>query len=181
MCTTPPQKLTFPDRRRDRRFPVTDASGDTVARIATSWTGTSFSVEGKDGHLLCEASAGLLGLSSTWRAADSEGKPLLSLTRRLFSKAADVHLEGGGVYVLRGSAWKRDFVVTDERAQIVLSAVPRTPALSLRAHDYAVQQTSRVFQLDELIALVQIWRMAQKGDSSTTAANSAAWSAGISS
>jgi hypothetical protein len=152
-----------------------------VALISTSWTGASFSVDGKDGHLLCQASAGFFGLSPTWSATDSEGRPLLRLSRRLLASKADVRLERGGEYLVRGSAWKRDFVVTDDRGRAVLRAVPRTPAVSFHPHDYTVEPTGEVFRLDELIALVQIWRMVLKGDSSATAANSAAWSGGMSS
>jgi uncharacterized protein YxjI len=173
-----PTVLNFPDKRRHRRFPVAASSGETVASISTSWTGTSFSVDAKDGHRLCQASAGLWGLSPTWQATDSKGDPLLRLSRRLLANKADVRLARGGDYLVRGSVWKRDFVVTDYRDRVVVVAVPRTSAVSLHPNDYAVEQTSGAFQLDELVALVQIWRMVQKGDSNTTAANSATWSGG---
>jgi hypothetical protein len=181
MTSPQPQVLTFPDRKRHGRLPVVDASGETVAWISTSWTGASFSVQDKYGNFLCKASAGLFGLSSTWQATGSDGNPLLRLTRRFLGSKGDVHLERGGDFLVRGSAWRRDFVVTDERARPVLLAVPRTHALSLRPHDYAVEQTSGVFLLGEMISLVQIWRMARKSDSTTAAVTSATSSGGMSS
>jgi hypothetical protein len=39
MIHVAPSSLTFPDRRQGGRFPVTDATGTTVARISTRWTG----------------------------------------------------------------------------------------------------------------------------------------------
>jgi hypothetical protein len=68
---------------------------------------------------------------------------------------------------VRGSAWRRDFIVTDVDGAPVLTAVPRTSAVSFRQHDYAVVQTRPVFQLPEIVALVQIWRMVRKNDAAT--------------
>ena len=64
--------------------------------------------------------------------------------------------------VFRGSPWKRDFTVTDPAGPTVLNAVPQTGALSIHPHDYAVQQTGPVFDLAEMVAVVQIWRMVKK-------------------
>ena len=41
--------------------------------------------------------------------------------------------------------------------------------MSLCRTDYAVQQTGSVLQLPEVVAIVQIWRMAKKNESAAAA------------
>lgn len=118
---------------------------------------------------LCAASVGRRGLSSTWRAAGPDDRALLSVQQRWTGIRADVHLERGGAFVLRGSAWKRDFTVTYADGTTVVTAVPGASARLLRPYDYAVQQAVPVFTLAELVALVQSWRMARKRDSAHAA------------
>ena len=85
----------------------------------------------------------------------------------------------GGDFVVRGSAWRRDFTVTDATGTSVLTAAAQTSALSFRPHDYAVQQTGTVLRLPEIVAIVQIWRMIKKSDSAAAAgAATAAGAAG---
>jgi hypothetical protein len=178
MIHVAPSSLTFPDRRQGGRFPVTDATGTTVARISTRWTGTSFVASDANDRVLCEASTAWWGLSPTWRATGPDARAMLSLTTRLMRTSASVHLERGGDFVVRGSAWRRDFIVTDVDGAPVLTAVPRTSAVSFRQHDYAVVQTRPVFQLPEIVALVQIWRMVRKNDAATASGAAGAAAAG---
>jgi hypothetical protein len=168
-----PTALVFPDRRHRGRFPVRDDRGRLVAYIATSWTGTSFTATDADEHPVCAASQGWLGLSGRWRATGPDGEPLLEVSSGVLRPRAEVTLQRGGVFLLRGSAWRRDFIVTDPAGETVLGAVPRTPALSFRQHDYAVAQARPVFGLPEIVALVQIWRMVRKNEASAAAGSAA--------
>jgi hypothetical protein len=164
-----PAALTFPDHRSRGRFPVLDPAGNVSARISTSWTGAAFRVHHPTGRVLCEASAGFWGLSSTWRVTDPDGHRIMTMTIASMRRSAAVQLERGGDYVVRGTASKRDFVVADDAGTPVLRALPRTKTLSLRPHDYTVDQTRPVFALPEFVALVQIWRMNLKGESAAAA------------
>lgn len=164
-----PAALTFPDRKSHGRFPVLDSAGIVSASISTRWTGTAFRVHHPAGRVMCEASAGSWGLSRTWHVTDLEGHRIMTMTMALMRRSAAVHLERGGDYVVHATAWKRDFVVTDEAGAPVLRAVPRTTALSLRPHEYTVEQTRPVFVLPEFVALVQTWRMHRQGESAATA------------
>ncbi len=145
-----------------------------MASISARWTGTGFTVHDVAGQVLCEASAGAWGLSRTWRVTGSDGQLMMTMTKALLRKSAVVHLANGEDFVLRGSAWKRDFAVTDRAGRTVLQAVPRTGALALRPHDYRVEQTGQVLSLPEFVALVQIWRMNQNGEAASAAAGGAA-------
>lgn len=162
--------LVFPDRLRQRRFPVLDADGRVAAEIGASWTGLSFAAVDGAGQPLCAASAQALGLSGRWRATGPGGAALLSFTRSAWRSRAEVTLARGGVFVVRGSAWRRDFAVTDEASATVLAATPRTSALSLHPHDFAVQLRGGGYHLAEIVALIQIWRMVRKseGDAAVT-------------
>ena len=96
MIYVAPSSLTFPDRRQGGRFPVTDATGTTVARISTRRTGTSFVASDANDRVLCEASTAWWGLSPTWRATGPDARAMLSLTTRLMRTSASVHLERPG-------------------------------------------------------------------------------------
>ena len=182
MTDPEPRWLAFPDRRASGQFPVTDASGVVVARIQPSWTGTSFVAVDADGAAICAARVPWGGLSSTWRATGPDAGPLLSVTRRFLRSGATVRLERGGDLVVRGSAWRRDFTVTDASGASALTAAPRTSALSFRPHDYAIQQSGHVLRLPEIVAIVQIWRMIKKTESAAAAgAATAAGAAGAAS
>ncbi len=182
MTEAEPMWLAFPDRRASGRFPVTDQSGAVVARIHPSWTGTSFVAVDADRAVLCTARVPWGGLSSTWRATEPEAGSLLSVTSRFFRSEASVRLERGGDFVVRGSAWRRDFTVTDASGAVILTATPRTSALSFRPHDYALQQSGSVLRLPEVVAIVQIWRMTKKNESAAAAgAATAAGAAGAAS
>jgi hypothetical protein len=174
VTATPPSWLAFPDRRASGRFPVTDQAGAVVARIQPRWTGTGFVAVDADGAPLCAASVGWGGLSSTWRATGPDAAPLLSVTSRFLRSGASVRLERGGDLVVRGSAWRRDFTVTDDAGTPVLTAVPQTSALSFRPHDFVVQQTGTVLVLPEIVAIVQTWRMIKKNESAAAAGGVAA-------
>jgi uncharacterized protein YxjI len=158
--------LVFPDRRHRGTFPVRDGGGRLVARIATRWTGTAFTAADADGHPLCAASTGWFGLRGRWRATGPDGRPLLQVDRSLLRPRATLTLAAGARFAIHGSVWRRDFSITDAAGLPVLTAVPTTPALSLRPHDYAVAVVRPVLGLAEVVALVQIWRMAAKGDDS---------------
>jgi hypothetical protein len=174
MVEVTPMSLAFPDRRQSGGFPVTDATGAVVAHISPRWTGTAFAAEDANGSALCEATTGWWGLSGTWHATGPDGRAMLSVTTRFMRTSADVHLERGGDFVIRGSAWKRDFLVADVSGVPIVTAVPRTSAVSFRQHDYAVVQPRPVLQLPELVALVQIWRMVRKSDAAAAAGGVAA-------
>ena len=60
-------------------------------------------------------------------------------------------------------------MVTDAEGATVLSVTPRAPALSLRPYEFAVQPNARRFNLAEIVALVQIWRMVRKNDDAAAA------------
>jgi hypothetical protein len=112
-------------------------------------------------------------LSGTWRALRGHDEPIIAVHRHVFRTVADVDLpRDGTTYRIRGSAWRRNFVVLDNADSEVLTALPRTSAWSPRQHDYEVRQLRPVFQLVEMIALVQIWRMVKKAE--TAAAGSVA-------
>jgi hypothetical protein len=154
-----PQSFVFPDCRERGTFPVRNSRGRAVARITASWTGTRFTVSTPDGQPLCAATTGWLGLSGNWQATRDDDGPLLQVRATLLRSAATVTLARGGTLLVRGSAWRRDFIVTDGTDRVVLTAAPRTSALSIHPQDYAVTLLQPVLDLTELIALVQIWRM----------------------
>jgi hypothetical protein len=83
-----------------------------VAYISEKWTGTSFTATDASGDPLCAGSAGMGGLSRTWTATGSGGRPLLSVRTSWLGSKAAVTLERGGHYQLRGSAWRRDFAAS---------------------------------------------------------------------
>jgi len=165
----PPDILVFPDRKHQGRFPVRDADSRVVAEISTSWTGLSFSAVDGAGQPLCAGSVRALGLSGRWRATGPDRAELLSVTKSFWRSQAELRLARGGVSVLRGSAWRRDFAVTDADDATVLAATPRTSALSLRPYDFAVRQSQGGFSLPETVALVQIWRMVRKSEDAAAA------------
>ena len=162
-----PTSFAFPDRRERGTFPVWDGQGRAVAQITPSWTGTRFTVCTPDGQPLCGATAGWVGLSGTWQATRSDGGPLLQVRATVLRTAATVTLARGGTLLVSGSAWRRDFVVTDAAGQAVLTAAPRTSPVSFRPNDYTVTQLQPVLDLSEVIALVQIWRTIRTAQAST--------------
>lgn len=167
--TDPPAGLRFPDRRRHGAYDVTDADG-VVARIAVGWTGRRFTVTDAQGAPLCAARTSWWRLPTQWHATGPDGRPLLTARMRGITRtSAEVHLERGGRFVVRGSVWRRDFRVTDEHGRLVLTAAPRSSALSLGPHDYAVHQAPGTFRLPEVVALVQIWRTTVEEESATAA------------
>jgi hypothetical protein len=91
-------------------------------------------------------------------------RPLLSVRTSWAGSEAEVTLVRGGSYQLRGNAWRRDFAVTRSDGAIFVSGAPRTSALSFHPHDYVVRQAEGVFDLAELVAVVQIWRMVKKNE-----------------
>lgn len=52
----------------------------------------------------------------------------------------------GAAFTATDVAWKRDFTVSGADGTAVVTVVPQTSALSLRPHDYAVQQGRPVFR-----------------------------------
>jgi hypothetical protein len=167
-------QLVFPDRKQRGRFPVHDAAGALVALISTPWTGTSFTATDADLRPLCAGRAARWGLSGRWVATGPDGAPLFELRKSTWRSSAELTLTRGGAFAIRGSAWKRDFTITRTGStDPLVSAVPRTKALSLRPHDYAVQQLEPVLDLAELVAAVQIWRLVRKNDDATAGATAA--------
>lgn len=154
---TAPPVLAFPDRKENGAFPVRRPDGRTVAAIATRWTGSGFTATDTCGGLLCAGSAAWGGLSGTWTATGPGHAPLLEVKRGWTGRQAEVRMARGGRYRLRGSVWRRDFAVQRTGATIV-SAVPQSSALSFAPYAYAVRQHEPVFDLAELVAIVQIWR-----------------------
>jgi hypothetical protein len=74
---------------------------------------------------------------------------------------------------VRGSPWRRDFTVLGLDGRTVLSAAPRTSAVSPRQHDYAVHQPAPgTLSPAEVIAIVQVWRMMKRSDVAVLAATS---------
>lgn len=159
-----PAVLVFPDRKEDGRFPVRDADGKPAAHISVKWTGITFTATDVADRPLCEASVGRSGLSNRWTATGPDRRALLSVKKSWTGTSAEVALERGGTFVLRGSPWKRDFIVTNADSATVVSAVPQSAALSFHPHHYVVEQAEPVFNLVELVALVQIWRMVKKSE-----------------
>ena len=177
--TDPSAGLVFPDRKRHGAYDVTDSTG-VVARIAVSWTGNRFTATDAQGAPLCAAWTSWWRLPTRWEATGPHGSPLLTARMRGITKTrAEVHLHRGGRFLVQGSAWRRDFRVTDEHGEVVLTAAPRSSALSLRPHDYAVQQAPGTLQLPEVVALVQIWRMTTKEESATAAGGAVAGGAAV--
>lgn len=163
--------LVFPDRRIDGAFPVTDGHGNPIARVSAAWSGGRFTVTTIGGEPVCAGSTSRWWLSGRWQVSGADGTPLLAMTARPLRNAADVQLARGGDLTVRGSPWRRDFTVIDDRGRTVLSGVPRTPAVSSRQHDYAVHQpTPGALRLAEVIAIVQVWRMVKKSDTAVLAA-----------
>jgi hypothetical protein len=160
-----PAALVFPDRRLKGRFPVKDVDGAELAFISTPWTGSSFTVVDPYARPLCTGTARWGGLSGTWRSVGNDGEPILVVRRHVLRTAADIELPRDcTTYRIRGSAWRRNFAVLDSADREIARAVPRTSAISPRQHDYEVRQIRPVFRLDEMIALVQSWRMLMKAD-----------------
>ncbi|MGY1761434.1 hypothetical protein ACI79G_04280 [Geodermatophilus sp. SYSU D00779] len=148
---------------------MTDSNG-VVARITADWTGNRFTVTDAQGAPLCAARTSCWRLPTRWRATGPDGSLLLTARMRGITRtSAEVHLQRGGRFLVQGSAWRRDFRVTDEHGEVILTAAPRASAWSLRPHDYAVQQAPGTFQLEEVIALVHIWRTTMKEESATAA------------
>ena len=173
MSAAGPSVLAVPDRKESGRFPVRHRDGRPAAHVSVKWTGTAFTATDADDEPLCAAAVGWGGLSSTWKATGPDGRPLLSVKKSWAGTRADVTLARGGTFVLRGSAWRRDFTVTDAQGATVLSAVPQTSALSFHPFHYAVEQARPVFDLAEVVALVQIWRLVKKQESAVAAAGAA--------
>lgn len=171
---TTPQILAFPDRKEDGQFPVRGPDGQPVAHIAARWTGVSFTATDASGGPLCAGSVRRGGLSRKWTARGPGGRPLLRVTMGWTGSKAEVVLERGGSFQLRGSAWRRDFTVSRSDRAMVVSAVPRTAALSFHPNDYLVRQAEPVFDLAELVALVQIWRMLKRNASAAAAGSAGA-------
>ncbi len=177
--TDPSAGLVFPDRKRHGAYEVTDSNG-VVARIAVSWSGNRFTAIDAHGARLCAAWTSWWRLPTRWDATGPDGRPLLTARMRGITRtSAEVRLQRGGRFMVRGSAWRRDFRVTDEHGEVVLTAAPRSSALSLRPHDYAVQQTPGTLQLPEVVALVQIWRTTMKEESATAAGGAVAGGAAV--
>ena len=172
-----PNVLVFPDRRERGRYTVRDGQGRTVARIATTWTGTTFTASDADGQPLCAAAARWLGLSGTWHATGPDGQRLLRVHASSLRRKATVTLPRGETLIVQGSVRRRDFTATDSAGRTLLTAVPRTSAMSFHPHDYAISQPRPALGLPELVALVQIWRMIRKAESDATAASTAAMTA----
>ena len=165
--------LFFPDRRTDGAFPVTDAHGNPIARVSAAWSGGRFTVTGIDGSPLCAGGTSRWWRSGKWQVSDADGAPLLTVTAKPLRNTAVVQLARDGELTLRGSPWRRDFTVLGQDGRTVLSAAPRTSALSPRQHDYAVHQpTPGALRLAEVVAIVQVWRMVKKADVAVLAATS---------
>ena len=176
-----PTLLAFPDRRENGHYPVTGATGAVVARIKPRWTSTSFVAVDADGAALCAGNATWGGLSPTWRATGADAGPLLAVTTKLFRSGATVRLESGAELVVRVSAWRRDFTVSDTSGVPVLTALPQTSAMSFRPHDYVVKQTGTLLGLPEIVAIVQVWRMVKKNESAAAVGAATAAGAGAAS
>ena len=155
--------LIFADRKHRGRFPVRDGDSRLIAEISTSWTGMSFTALDAAGHHLCAGSAHRLGLSG-WRATGPHGADLLSLTKSFRRAQAEVRLTRGGVFVLGGSTWRRDFTVTRADGRTVLALAPPPSARVAGAADFAVHEFEEGLDLAETVALVQIWRMVRNGE-----------------
>ncbi|MFD2093214.1 hypothetical protein [Blastococcus deserti] len=156
---------------------MTDSNG-VVARIAVSRTGTRFVVTDARGAPLCVARRSWWRLPTRWHATGPDGTPLLmARTRGITRTSAEVHLQRGGRLLVRGSAWRRDFRVTDEHGDVVLTAAPRSSALSLRPYDYAVQQVPGKLHVAEVVAIVHIWRTTMKEESATASVGALAGAA----
>ena len=165
--------LLFPDRRTRGRYPVTDVRGSVVAQITAGWSMTRFTVADPSDRPLASAATGWAGLSRTWHATLADGGPLLTLTARVFRAGATAQLADGTVLTVRGSAWRRDFTVTAADGTPLLLASPRTPAVSLRAHSYAVTQPRPVLSLPTVVVLVQVWRTVRKAEGAAAGASAA--------
>ncbi|MEX5717427.1 hypothetical protein [Geodermatophilus maliterrae] len=167
--TEPSAGLRFSGRRRHGAYDVTDVKG-VVARIAVSWTGNRFTVTDARGAPLCAARTSWWRLPTRWDATGPDGSPLLTVRMRGIARtSAEVHLQRGGRLVVQGSAWRRDFRVSDERGELVLTATPRSSVWSLRQHDHLVHHDPRTLRLPEVVALVQIWRTTVEEESATAA------------
>lgn len=165
MAPDAPEALAFSNRREDGRFPVHGPDGQAVAHIEVKWTGLSFTATGGAGEPLCAGSARLAGLSSTWTATAADDRPLLSLARSVTGARGEVTLQRGGTFAVRGSVWDRDFVVAADDGTEVLSALLESSIWSFRPEEYAVRVIRPALDLAEVVALVQIWRMANaQGD-----------------
>lgn len=162
--TTASTVLLFPDRRRDGAFPVIDADDLVVAHIVPKWSRSRFTATDGEGGPLCQGAAGALGISRVWRATGADGSPLVTITNAFFAARADVELARGGSYKVRGSSWRRSFTMTTLEGVPVLEAIPRTSAISFHPHDYEVRVLEPVFELAELVALVQTWRMVRAAE-----------------
>lgn len=177
--TDPSASLKFSDRRRHGAYDVTDSNG-VVARIAVSWTGNRFTATDARGAPLCAAWTSWWRLPTRWDATGPDGSPLLTARMRGIAKTrAEVDLQRGDRFLIQGSTWRRDFRVTGEHGEVVLTAAPRSSVLSLRPHDYAVQRTPGTLQLAEVVALVQIWRATTEEESATTAGGAVAGGAAV--
>ena len=168
------QLLVFPDRKVQGRYPVLDGDDQVVATIATTWTGSSFTAVDADGRPLCTGRAAMWGLSGRWTTTGPDGGPLLTVVKSVWRAQAVVTLASGGTLTVAGSVWKREFAVSDAAGRAVLAATPRTSALSLHPHDFAVRRHPDGLTVPEVVALVQSWRMARKSDDATAAGGAAA-------
>ncbi|MDP9100777.1 MAG: hypothetical protein M3N21_01300 [Actinomycetota bacterium] len=166
--------LAFPDRRQDGSFPVRGVDGRVVARLSPRWTGSSFQAVDVAGAPLCAGSRLGWGLSGRWQVSGADGSALMSVSKGWWRPEARAALARGGDYVLRGSAWRRRFVVTDVAGSPVLTALPRTSALSMHPYDFAVEVNATGWSLAEVVGLVQTWRMARKSDDTAAAGSVAA-------
>jgi len=177
---TADETLWFPERRMDGAFPVIDADGAVVARVTAAWTGGRFSVTNPVGAPLCAGTTSRRWLAGSWQVTDAAGAPLLAMTAKPLRHTATVQLARGGELTIRGSAWRRDFVVVDADGAAVLTVAPRTSALSPSQDDYAVHQhRPGRLSVAEVIAVVQVWRMVKKSDAALlTATASTATTAG---
>ena len=172
--TTGSTVLLFPDRRRDGAFPVIDTDGLVVAHIAPTWSRSRFTATDGAGAPLCQGAAGALGISRVWRATGADGSPLVTIANAFFAARADVHLARGGSYKVRGGSWRRSFTVTTLEGVPVLEAMPRTSAISFHPHDYEVRVLQPAFELAEVVALVQTWRMVRTAEFAGAASGAAA-------
>ncbi|SFO74227.1 hypothetical protein SAMN05660464_0892 [Geodermatophilus dictyosporus] len=167
--TRAPAVLRFSDPRRHGVHEVTDAYG-VVARIAVGRTGNRFTVTDAQGALLCAGRTSRWRLPRRWDVTGPDGSPLLTArVRGIARTSVEVHLRRGGRLLVRGRAWRRDLRVTDEHGEVVLTAVPRAPAWSLRRHGHAVQQAPGRLELAEVVALVHIWGRTREEESATAA------------